>query len=352
MSGRLFVSLAALADNYAYLCEHGDGAVGAVVKADGYGLGAGPIARHLLSRGCDTFFVATLAEGVALRGQCPQSRIYVFEGVLPPGVDEFVKHRLTPVLNSPAQLQAWQGRVEPVAVHVDTGMQRLGLPWEQALEQLRHTDLSIELLMSHFARADEFGGGAEMQQLSRFGQVYEALRKHHPQMQRSLCNSAGICAGLGPEHVGRGGIALYGGNPFSNADNPLQPVVGLYGEILQLRNIEAGVPVGYGGTFVSEQPMTLATVGVGYADGLPRLLSGCGRAYVAQEYRPIVGRVSMDLLSVDVTGLKVAEGDEVELIGRHIGVDEVAGHARTIGYEILTGLGRRLPRTYSESPLP
>ncbi len=327
MSGQLLISLSALAANYNQLQATAQGKVGAVVKADAYGLGATEIATHLSGFGCDTFFVANCAEGVGLRRALADAQIYVFEGVYAETTAAMVAADLIPVLNTPEQVKQWASTGRSAAIHVDTGMQRLGFPYLNGVAVIPDIPVGLNLLISHFARADEPGHPSLTQQIERTQTIYRSLLEQHPQLRLSLCNSAGILQGLGPEHLGRAGIALYGGNPYHDQANPMQPI-------------------GYGGAFVTQRKTRLAVVGVGYADGYPRLVSGRAEVAVDGQRCPVVGRVSMDLTCVDVTGLDVTEGDWVEMFGSVIPLDEVAAHAQTIAYEILTGLGKRLPRHY------
>lgn len=351
MTGRLTISLSALAANYNALCRLAQGDVAAVVKADGYGLGAEPIAHRLAAEGCREFFVASCAEGVVLREALGPVVIYVLEGALPETVQQLLQCELIPVLNTPAQIETWSQTSAVCAVHVDTGMQRLGLPWADAMQVLAETSLKLELLISHFARADEPDSSATREQMARIQPVFEAMRAHYPELRLSLGNSAALKRGLGPEHLGRAGIGLYGGNPFHHGRSSQRPVARLEGRILQVRNVAPGQAVGYGGRFIPAKPVRLATVGIGYADGVPRLLSGRGRVFIGGQHRPIVGRVSMDMIHVNLGDLPAAEGDWVEVMGANVSVDEVAEHAQTIAYEVLTGLGRRPLRQYVEAEL-
>lgn len=342
------VSLSALAANYRLLCQHASGAVAAVVKADGYGLGAVPIAAHLYQQGCREFFVATCTEGVQLRQSLADAVIYVLEGAYADSVEALSSADLTPVLNTPTQLALWSSTGRPAAVHVDTGMQRLGLPYSDAGRMLNDSGVPLRLFVSHFARADESGHDTLQQQISRALPVYQSLRAQHPELRLSLCNSAAMLQGLGAEDLGRAGIGLYGGNPFDGRSNPMQSVVDMRARVLQIRTVERGVPIGYGGTYVAPAPTRVAVLGVGYADGLPRLLSNRGEVWLGEQRCSILGRVSMDLTAVDVSGLDVAEGDEAQVMGAMISVDEVAAWADTIAYEILTGISRRMPRRYAQ----
>jgi alanine racemase len=354
VSGRLTVSLAALAANYAQLCAAAPGEVGAVVKADAYGLGAREIAPYLAQQGCTSFFVATCAEGVDLRDALPDAQIFVFEGVYEQTLAQMCAADLTPVINTPAQLHQWSTVGRSGAIHVDTGMQRLGFSYDAGLQGIPEIPFDLDLFITHFARADAPGHVSVIDQIQRAESIYRGLLAKHPQMRLSLSNSAGVLQGLSllqghTRQLGRAGIALYGGNPFHDQANPMQPVVTLEARVMQIREVAAGTPVGYGGSFVTTGPSRLAILGVGYADGYSRLLSNNAHVLVAGQLCPVVGRVSMDLTIVDVSGVDVAdvtEGDWVELIGNHISIDEVASQAQTIAYEVLTGLGKRLPRTY------
>jgi alanine racemase len=344
VTGRVRIDLGALSANYRALRDAAaPGTCGAVVKADAYGLGAGPVARRLWREGCRHYFVTTAEEGRALRRTLPDARIYVFEGALDAGVAALRDARLLPVLNDAAQLARWRaaGAPGPVAVQVDTGMHRLGFAPD--IDPARFTGLEVQLLMTHLACADEPGHPVTRLQLDRFA----AVRRRFPGVPVSVGNSAGVLGGSTPPgDISRPGIGLYGGNPFSGAANPLETVVTVEGQVLQVRAVAPDESIGYGATFRAARMMEVAVVGIGYADGLPRLLSNRGMAAFGAVRCPIVGRVSMDLTVVDVSGLGAREGDWLEFIGSRVTVDEVAAWAGTIAYEILTGLGPRLEREY------
>lgn len=346
MTSRLRIDLGALAGNYRKLKNQAWADVAAVVKANAYGLGAAVVAQRLWSEHCRIFFVATAEEGVLLRQTLNSAEIYVLEGALPATVEELTRHRLIPVLNTPAQCRMWAETNATAGLHVDTGMQRLGLDFDDLAEVLNGLPLHITLFVSHFARADEPDDAFNQLQLDRVKEAYRGLASLYPNLLLSLTNSAAMLAGVGPEHVGRAGIALYGGNPYADGPNPMQPVVTLEAQVLQVRRIKAGTPIGYGGMFETTRESRIATVGVGYADGVPRLLSDRGRVYCEGSYYPIVGRISMDTLSVDVTDGPVDEGTWLEVFGAAVSVDEVAGHAQSLAYEILTGIGERPTRQY------
>ncbi len=353
-SQRLTVSLGAIAENYRICQQHCQGTVSAVVKANGYGLGAIPIARHLAQQGCRHFFVACFSEAAALRQALPdhQLSVYVLEGLL----DEpqvYLDLHITPVLNTLEQTHRWQATGQPWVVHVDTGMQRLGLQPQQLVQALGELKPSINLLMTHLACADEPDRPANQAQLRAFDDLRSRVEAQLGEsVLISIGNTAGLMAVTHADQLSRAGIGLYGGNPFTEADNPFHPVAQLQGQVLQVRQLEPGAPVGYGGTYVADSRRLLATVGLGYADGVPRLLGNLGRVWCNGGYAPIVGRVSMDLLSVDITDLpEVSPGDWVEVFGPHVSVDEVAEHAQTISYEVLTGMGQRVERHYQQALL-
>ncbi|MEM7098805.1 MAG: alanine racemase [Pseudomonadota bacterium] len=355
-TSRLRISLQALAENY-QVCSRASAAdsVASVVKADAYGLGALQIVQRLIQVGCRHFFVATFAEGERLREALnthQELTIFVLEGLLD-DYRHYLDLGLVPVLNTMQQVERWQAAGAPCVIHVDTGMQRLGLSLGQARALSELPGISISLLITHLANADEPDDGVNKEQrrhlLALKQHLESSLRQNIP---FSIGNSAGLFGQLEAESLGRLGIGLYGGNPFTNWDNPCQPVVALEAQIISLREIQAGAAVGYGGTFIAPQTMRIATVGAGYADGIPRLLSNAGEVWLRDTRVPIVGRVSMDLLQIDVTAVAgVADGDWVEIFGSHISIDEVAKLADTISYEILTGLGHRPNRIYLQEKL-
>jgi len=340
----LRIDLDALAANFRVFADAAaPGICAGVVKADAYGLGAVPVALRLWREGCRQYFVASCAEGVALRAVLPEARIFVFEGVWPEVLPMLLEADLVPVLNHSGQLACWRDGApgRPAAVHFDTGMHRLGFAWETPVACFE--GLPIALLMTHLACADEPGHPLNRLQIERFDRVRAAF----PQVPVSIGNSAAILSGAAlTGDVGRPGIGLLGCNPIPRSANPLARVATLEGQILQVRQVGAGETVGYGASYRAAAPMTLAVIGVGYADGLPRLLSNHGEVLVGGQRRPIVGRISMDLTAVDVTGLRAAAGDWVEFFGDGILLEEVAGWAQTVAYEVLTRLGPRLQRIY------
>jgi alanine racemase len=349
----LRIDLDALAHNYRLLRERGAPAeCAAVVKADAYGLGVERVVRRLLHEGCKRFFVATVAEAKQVRALTREAEIAVFEGALASTVVALVELNVRPVLNTPEQVERWRGRGRAL-LHLDTGMNRLGLSAGDVSALVVRkdvlADLDLAFVMTHLACADQPEHPLNAEQLARF----ERMRRQLPAARTSIGNSAGTL--LGAAYCGdlvRPGIALYGGNPFNDRPNPMERVVTLTAPVLQIREIGEPQTVGYGATYVASPPARIAVVGIGYADGYPRSLGNVGTAAVSGRRVPIVGRVSMDLIAVDVGALprgEVRVGDTVELIGPNVGVDEVAAAAGTISYEILTGLGRRLVREYVEN---
>ena len=350
----LTIDLGAIRENYRRLkAMLGGVRCAGVVKADGYGLGAAQVAAALVAEGCEIFFVAHLAEGAALRKALgPRPQIHVLNG-LPPGSEpEAVAADLVPVINSAGQLKAWSeagqkaGRKFKAAIQVDSGMSRLGMaPSEvEALAADAFVGVDIVLVMSHLARADEPTNAANDAQLREF----ERLRKMLPKAPASLDNSSGIFLGLPYRFdLARPGAALYGINPTPDQPNPMLPVVRLEAKVIQTRSLGSGAGVGYGHAFRTTGPLRAATISLGYADGWHRRAASA--AWFDGVRLPFVGRVSMDSIILDISALpagRLREGDLVELLGPSQSVDDAAGHAGTIGYEILTSLGPRFHRRY------
>ena len=363
----LTIDLDAIAANYRLLRDRAAPAeCAAVVKANGYGLGAEKVAPALAAAGCRTFFVAHVDEGIAVRGAlaeasggiAPESEpaVYVLNG--PPRDAETVlaEHRLTPVLNSLADVDAWSafarrsGVPRAAALHVDTGMSRLGLPpAERAVlreDATRLDGVRLTHVMSHLACADEPDHPLNARQLDAFA----AARAAFPRTAASLANSSGVF--LGPRYhadMVRPGAALYGVAPVPGEPNPMAQVVRLQGKILQVREIDSPGTVGYGATHLAGGRETIATVAVGYADGYLRALSNRGSGYIGEIRVPLVGRVSMDLITFDVSAVPESlarPGAMVDVIGPRNPIDLIAAEAGTIGYEILTSLGARYHRVY------
>jgi alanine racemase len=358
----LTIDLDALAANYRHLRDLAAPAeCAAVVKADAYGIGVAYAAPALWRAGCRTFFVATVTEAECLRGLLPEAVIYVFGGLLPSTAETFHAIGVRPVLNSAAEIREWAGYCArigeklPCAVHIDSGMNRLGLSAKEVDTVAQTSDLwsalALSLVMSHLACADDATHTKNESQR----RLFDSLRAHLPKALTSLANSAGIL--LGPDFaydLVRPGIALYGGHPQRRGPNPFRRVVHLKGRILQVRDVRPGETIGYGATRTMKRPSRIATVAVGYADGLFRALSTKDgedglHVYIGPDAAPILGRVSMDLITIDVTGVPEAlaqRGEWVELLGPNVSAHELAAHAGTIDYEVLTSLGPRAVRHY------
>jgi alanine racemase len=367
--GVLTVDLGALAENYRALARLSAPArTAAVVKADAYGLGAAEIVPALVEAGCTRFFVALPHEGIAARAVAPHVEIFVFSGPL--GTETgtvFREHRLVPVLNSLRDIAIWEAEgwdgddQLPAALHVDTGMNRLGLTPAEAARFAEDNALTravrLNLVMSHLACADQPEHPLNRRQLDSF----QKLAALFPDIESSLCNSAGIMLGGGfLRDLTRPGIALYGGAPTLAGANPMRPVVRAQAHVLQVRNARAGETVGYGATQALARDTLVAIAAAGYADGYHRAGSGAGvslrqtepsggSGFVNGRRVPVLGRISMDLTAFDVTDLGdggVNPGDLIELFGPNIPIEEAARAAGTISYELLTSLGRRYHRVY------
>ncbi len=362
-AGRLTINMAAIAANYRRLCAmHPSSHVGAVVKADAYGLGAAEIAPMLAVQGARQFFVAHLAEALTLKPLLPpDADIFVLNGLAPGGEVACAEAgNIIPVLNTPEQARDWyalsvdRSRCLPAALQVDTGMSRLGLDEEEFDDVVGwpgfSSQVSICLLMSHMACADVPGARANTDQIARFERFCARL----PSVPRSLANSA--AAMFLPEAAGdvlRPGLVLYGVDPGEGGVDGMQAALSLEARIIQIRDILAGAGVGYGFDYIADRPLRTATISAGYADGWPRSLSGRGAVWFAGQRLPVLGRVSMDSCVVDVTALpkgSIRPGDRVELIGRNQSVSDLATLVGTTPHEILTGLGHRFSRVYANRP--
>lgn len=332
----------------------------AVVKADAYGLGVARVVPALAAAGCRTFVVAQFEEALAVRRALepvgPEAQIFSLGG-LPAGCEgDFIANRILPVLNHLGEIAAWRafaasrGEVLPAVIHIDTGMNRLGLGPDELDELAGHPEwlegIDVRYWMTHLTCADEFDSPMTGEQLDRFRAALARL----PKAKASFANSSGIFHGKDHHFdLARPGCALYGVNPTPHLPNPMLGTVRLDARLLQVRNCTVPMTVGYGAAHKVTGPARIATIGVGYADGYMRALGGKGHIFVDGIAAPIVGRISMDLITIDVTGLpeSVAHaGRMVELIGPNRPVDTVAAEGGTIGYEILTSLGRRYHRVY------
>jgi alanine racemase len=337
-----------------------------VVKADAYGCGAAEVSKALAAAGCKTFFVATLDEARTVRAALPRATIYVLDGFFQNTGEVYAKIDCKPVIGDLNELAEWDvfcrrsGWTGGAALHIDTGMNRLGLTITEAqgiIPRINAGDHGITLVMSHLVSAELVNNQTNARQLTAFRQIASLFTN----VPASLSNSSGIYLGAQFQFdLVRPGAALYGVNPTPEADNPMQPVVELKARIIQTRSVERGETVGYGSTWTARRPTKLAIVAAGYADGYFRAASASdgtrgAEVIVAGKRCPVAGRISMDLIAVDITDLPpnaARRGHMVTLIGEGITVDELAHHFGTIGYEVLTSLGRRYARVYKGGSLP
>ena len=349
----LTLDLDALASNHAVLKAAASGAeIAPAVKADGYGLGAALVAGRLWDDGARGFYVARLSEGVVLRRSLGDrgATIYLLDGVTPGSAPSIEAAGLTPVLNSLPQVEAWnshaRGRVLDAALHIDTGMNRLGLRPEEAavlvgaMDRLKH--VNIALVISHLACASEPDHPLNARQLARFTEAAALF----PNARRSLANSGGIFLG-GDYHFdqGRPGISLYGGGPRDVPDARIKAVATLEAPILQARVVPRGESIGYGAAFTAKDTTRVAILAAGYADGVPRAAHPRGAVWFDGARRPMLGRVSMDLIAVDITDCDAARpGAMMQIIGPDLPVDEAATAAGTTAYELLTRIAPRARR--------
>ena len=357
-SGYLTIDLAALARNYERLCaEVAPARAAAVVKADAYGLGAARVAERLYAHGCRDFFVAQFVEALALRPVlAADATVFVLNGLQPGNEFSAARDGIVPVINSLEQWRQWAdaarmlARRLPAVLQFDTGMSRLGVPPEEraALADLVKSEGGIDVLfvMSHLASADDADSDQNGDQLAEM----ERVTADFPQFPVCFANSGGVFLGKTYHGVlARPGIALYGGAPTAGRANPMEPVARLDIAVVQTRTVPTGTRVGYSGTHVTTGPTRLATIAAGYADGMLRSLSGRGAVFCDGVRLPIVGRVSMDSITIDVSALpegRLKLGSLVEVLGPHQTLEDVARDAGTIAYEILTSLGHRYERQY------
>ena len=349
----LTIDLGALAANWRALATRSAPATcAAVVKADAYGVGIEAAVPTLIRAGCTVFFVAHASEGLRVRALSPSVTVYVLNALAPSALDVYAAARLTPVLGSLADARLWaqSGHRGPCAVHIDTGMNRLGLALRE-LADVAAMKLDIDLAMTHFVASEAPDDPLNDKQISRF----EEARRMLPPVRASLANSSALFLPQQPfADLVRPGYALYGGNPTPGLDNPMTHVVTLEAPLLQTRVIEAGETVGYNAQWTAKRRTRLATIGIGYADGLPRFAMATdtkagGEAIVGGVRCPFAGRVSMDLTVIDITDVPeeaIGPGTQARLLGAEIGVDDLGQRGGTIGYEILTRLGPRYHRVY------
>lgn len=361
----LVVDLDAIVENFRLIQSTCPGAeVGVSVKADAYGLGIAPVTRALFHAGCRIFFVATPREGKDLRGILPEAQIIVLNGPTRDQTEIFAAAQLCPVLNSLEQIEAWQsgagthGATIPAWLHVDTGMNRLGLGETELGALLAEPDrlgnVTLSTIMSHLACGDTPENPMNAVQLARFIAIRQRVEAVTGPLRASLANSPGIF--LGSEFhfdLVRPGAALYGLSPSLQRPNPMHQVVEMQAKILQVRDVDTPMTVGYGAAHRVEKPARIATIAAGYADGYPRAAAGntgdTMHVHIAGHDVPLCGRVSMDLLTIDVSTVPEAltrPGQAVELLGSHISADDLASASGTIGYEVLARLGHRSHRVY------
>jgi len=359
--GVLTIDLGALQSNYRALRRRSSPAeCAAVVKADAYGCGLAPVVRALAQSGCKIYFVAHLAEGRQLRAIAPDADIYALNGLVPGSAAAFADANVRPVIGSLTELAEWDafctanGWRGGAALHFDTGMNRLGLAADEAAalaQRTRTPDHGITLVMSHFACAETPSHALNNRQIQLFREIRAMFRG----IPSSLANSAVIFLGSSAHgDLVRPGYGLYGGNPTPGSPNPMKPVVGLRARIMQVRTLARGETVGYGATWTAHRPSRIAIVSAGYGDGYLRAASGpeakAGAEMIVAGARcRVVGRISMDLLAIDITGLPdnaVRRGEWATLLGPELDIDALAAHCGTIGYELLCGLGRRYGRVW------
>ena len=361
LGGQLSIDLGAMARNWRALDQVSAGALtAAVVKADAYGTGITMASKALYAAGARFFFVATPDEGMAVRAAIPQAHIFILNGLYPGAANLYIRQNLMPVIASMAMLEEWlakcleRNEAYPAALHFDTGLNRFGFRLNEAnsvRERIEALGYAPQMVMSHLACADQPNHEKNRTQLALFGSVMNMF----PGIPASLSNSAGLMTGRDYHfQMVRPGIALYGGRAVTGRKNPMAPVVTLHVPILQIKEARTGESVGYGASYSLSRDSRLAVIGHGYADGFFRSLSGSntrpgGKVVIRGKVCPVIGRVSMDQFTVDITELGSdlpLPGEGAEILGNIIGVDEQADTAGTIGYEILTSLRGRYNRNY------
>jgi alanine racemase len=362
--GRMTVDLAAIRRNWTALDKVSQGALtGAVVKADAYGTGIAQASRALFQAGARFFFTATPDEAIAVRAALPEDAyIFVLDGLFPGAAPLYVGERLMPILSSIPMLEEWlqaclsRNEAFPAALHFDTGINRLGFRLNEASIVKRMIDqvgYKPQMIMSHLACADQPSHEKNRTQLALFSSVLAQF----PGIPASLANSAGLMTAREMHfQMVRPGIALYGGRAVAGRRNPMTRVVSLEAPILQIKDVKTGESIGYGAAYTLSRDSRIAVVGIGYADGFFRAQSATnnrpgGKVAIAGHFAPVVGRVSMDMIQVDITDLgePPMPGDMVELLGPNISVDDQADVAGTIGYEVLTSLKGRYSRSYVDA---
>jgi len=348
----LTVDLHALRANYRLLKDRASPArCAAAVKADAYGLGMDHVIPALLKEDCDAFFVATFDEGLNARALAPEAEIYVLEGLIDRDPSDFESQKLIPVISTVQGIRMIGNSPIPCALHIDTGMNRLGVPVSE-IEKLLEDEpdlmsgLPLKLIMSHLACADDKNSDMNALQLKAFNDIRHKL----PTVPASIANSGGILLGAGfHHHLVRPGIALYGGAFDKGYEDVFAPVITLQARILQTKMIRAGESVGYGSEWTAARDSLIATLAIGYADGYHLSFSKNGKVLIGEQVAPVVGRISMDYTTVDVTELgsdKVQVGDYATVIGKDLSLDQVAKNGNMHAYQLLTSLGPRVKRNY------
>jgi alanine racemase len=356
--GRLTIDLGAVVHNWNYFrAQASQAVVASVVKANAYGLGIEAIVSALRQAGCTQFFVATVEEGLRVRAVAPNALIFVFEGLLAANIPHYISGKLVPIIGDLGHLQTWCARTESedFGLHLETGINRYGLNEAEiasAMEVMAARSRNPCLLISHFACADMADHVMNLRQIDQFEKLTAAM----PNIQRSLCNSAGVFLGPAAHHQQvRAGIGLYGGLSRDLSNDILKPVVRMEVKIMQIKHITKGEAVGYGASHHLKRDTKLAICGAGYADGIMRSISSFDDqekpfyGALGGERVPLIGRVSMDAVAFDVTDIapeQIGRTDWVELIGQCCPLEEFAQAANTISYEILTRLGNRFQRKY------
>lgn len=345
----LEIDLGAIVANWRLLCRrHPSGPVAGIVKADAYGLGARPVVAALYAAGCRHFFVAQLDEALAIRDLVPDALVAVLGGLIPGCERDHQHHNVVPALGSLTEIEAWSAFRSPAILNIDTGMSRLGLDEsELTILQQDHTRLrgiGFRYIMTHLVSSEIADDPLNSMQWQRFTTACARL----PKAPLSVANSSALFLPRPmPDDLARPGAALYGINPTPGDANPMQTVVRLRARVLAVREIGEGRTVGYNATWQANSPRRIATAAIGYADGLHRTLSNRGQAFFDAKPVPLVGRVSMDLTTFDVTDVPgVVPGSWLEIIGPSQTADDLAIAAGTNGYEVLTSLGRRFHRIY------
>lgn len=354
MSGELVIDLAAIRENYRIIQNKvgQDCLVAPSVKADAYGLGAEKVVPALYDAGARNFFVATLDEGAALRALKSDININILNGYWPDVHDLYEQHTLTPVLNSLSEVRAYAQKGGAAILHFDTGMNRLGMPADEAAQLFNDmsilSGIDVKCVMSHLMSAEETQNPINAEQRAKFKEI----TAYFPDVPHSLCNSGGVFLSQDYHfHIVRPGIALYGGKPTDGQDeNPMNQPVSLSVPVLQIHAVKEGEFAGYNATHRFHKNGEVAVMSIGYADGVFRKVSNVGAFYYRGQKLPICGRVSMDLIICDISDIaeenQPKAGDMIEVIGTHQTIDDLAHDSGTISYEILTALGHRFKRSY------